>query len=47
MRIRLAIIAIPLLLCMTAANGLSQNFSRGIAATYRIASNVTYVKSGA
>jgi acetyl esterase/lipase len=47
MRVRMAIIATSFLLCLPAANGFSQNFSRGIAANYRVASNVTYVKSGA
>jgi acetyl esterase/lipase len=47
MRLPLAIIATSLLLCMPAANSFSQNFSRGIAANYRVASNVTYVKTGA
>lgn len=45
MRVRSAILA-TLLLCLVPAGGFSQNFSRGIAATYRMASNVTYVKSG-
>jgi acetyl esterase/lipase len=47
MHVRLAIIATSLLLCMPSTNGFSQNFSRGIGATYRVGSNVTYVKSGA
>ena len=45
MRARSAMIA-GLFICLMPAGGFSQNFSRGIAATYRIASNVTYLKSG-
>jgi acetyl esterase/lipase len=36
-----------LLLCIPAVKGFGQNFSRGIAANYRIAADVTYMKSGA
>ena len=45
MRVRSAIIA-TLLLCLLPAGIFPQNFSRGIAATYRMASNLTYLKSG-
>jgi acetyl esterase/lipase len=38
--------AATLLLCLFSVNGFTQNFSRGIAATYRTPSNVTYMKSG-
>jgi acetyl esterase/lipase len=47
MRLRLAMAVGTLLLCIPAVKGFGQNFSRGIAANYRIAADVTYMKSGA
>jgi acetyl esterase/lipase len=46
MRLLLATVFSSFLVSSIALNGFTQNFSRGIAANYRLASNVTYMKSG-
>jgi hypothetical protein len=46
MRLLSATIFSTFLVLLIGPNGFSQNFSRGIAASYRVAGNVTYMKSG-